>query len=168
MAKQIKPDLTLLKLPSLHAIRTFVAAARYLNFTRAAESLCVSQAAVSRQIRDLEEDLKTDLLIRKGRAVELTSAGSLLFDTVQLPLGNISRATERIRGKANLKKTVTLCCSPSVSRFLLAPRVPAFLKLNPSINILTTHSFFSLDVGVEPDFLLPNGIEPYPATALSL
>ncbi|NIF27139.1 LysR family transcriptional regulator [Pantoea sp. Tr-811] len=156
MVKHTKPDFALLKLPSLHAIRTFVAAARYQNFTRAAEALCVSQAAVSRQIRDLEEDLGTELFLRAGRSVELTSAGSLLFDTVQLSLGNISRTTERIRGKSGAKKTITLCCSPAFARFWLAPRLRGFITQNTDIdvNIITTHSFFSLDPGLTPDFFI--------------
>lgn len=54
MSKHVDPDTILLKMPSLRAVKAFVAAAKYESFTRAAEALCVSQAAISRQIRELE------------------------------------------------------------------------------------------------------------------
>ncbi|ELF6208280.1 LysR family transcriptional regulator [Pseudomonas putida] len=97
MGKHIQPDLILTTLPSLHAVRAFVAAAKYQSFTRAAESLCVSQAAISRQIKELEDNLKTDLFTRTGRSVALTSAGKLFFQTAQQSLCNIYQATDQIR-----------------------------------------------------------------------
>jgi len=57
MVKQTEPDQTLIKMPPLRAVKAFVAAARYQNFTRVAEALCVTQAAISRQIRELEVHL---------------------------------------------------------------------------------------------------------------
>src|SRR5690242_11549633 len=96
MVKHTEPDQTLIKMPSLRAVKAFVAAARYQNFTRAAEALCVTQAAISRQIRELEEHLGAELFNRAGRAVELTSAGSIFYDAVQLSFTNIAQAAERI------------------------------------------------------------------------
>ena len=63
------------KLPGLNGLVTFEAASRHLNFTEAARELCVSQAAVSRQIRRLEEQLGTSLFQRLPRALRLTAAG---------------------------------------------------------------------------------------------
>jgi len=97
MVRHSEPDQTLIKMPSLRAVKVFVAAAKYQNFTRAAEALCVTQAAVSRQIRELETYLSAELFTRVGRAVELTVAGSIFFDAVQLSFVNISQAAERIR-----------------------------------------------------------------------
>ena len=79
MVKHIDPDMTLLKMPSLKAVKSFVAAAKYQSFTRAAEALCVTQAAISRQIRELEAYLGVDLFKRVGRAVELTEAGDIFI-----------------------------------------------------------------------------------------
>lgn len=53
MSKHVDPDSILLKMPSLRAVKAFVAAAKYESFTLGAEALCVSQAAISRQIREL-------------------------------------------------------------------------------------------------------------------
>ena len=63
---------------SLNALRTYAVAARLLSFTAAAQELHVSQAAVSRQVRLLEEELKSTLLQRAGRGVKLTDAGEIL------------------------------------------------------------------------------------------
>lgn len=156
MSKSAQPDLALLKLPSLRTIKTFLIAARHQNFTRAAETLCISQAAVSRQIRELEEALGSELFVRNGRSIELTDAGSILFDAVQLSFGNIYRATERIRDRDASKNSVTLCCSPSFSRLWLVPRIQAFLKDNPDIdlNIVATHNVFALEPGTQPDIFV--------------
>src|SRR5699024_5883790 len=97
MTEAAKPDRMLMRMPSLRALKSFVAAAKYQNFTRAAESLCVTQAAISRQIRELEEILGVDLFTRRGRTIELTHAGRALFDATYLSFINISRASERIR-----------------------------------------------------------------------
>jgi LysR family glycine cleavage system transcriptional activator len=119
MAKDARQDQVLMQMPSFKAMRSFVAAAKYRNFTRAAEALCVTQAAISRQIRDLELYLNTELFIRTGREVRLTASGTALFDAAQLSLTNIFNATERIRRESNDKRTLTLCCSPAFSTMWL-------------------------------------------------
>ncbi len=92
MNKRTAPGQLLLKMPSLRAVRCFVVAARHRSFTRAAETLCVTQAAISRQIKELEEHLGTALFTRTGRSVELTAAGStavfdLMLHLIQEELG---------------------------------------------------------------------------------
>lgn len=156
MVKHTEPDQTLVKMPSLRAVRSFVAAAKYQNFTRAAEALCVTQAAISRQIRELEIYLGAELFKREGRAVELTAAGSIFFDAVQLSFVNISQAAERIRSKGTTRRVLTLCCSPAFSAHWLAPRLPSFFSTNPDVdlNLITTQNFLSMEPGVRPDIFV--------------
>ncbi|MFX8278064.1 LysR family transcriptional regulator, partial [Acinetobacter baumannii] len=71
------------RLPPLNALRVFEAAARHLSFTRAAEELHVTQAAVSHQIRTLEEWLGVPLFLRLNRALTLTQAGESLLPGVR-------------------------------------------------------------------------------------
>lgn len=158
MTKHTDPDQTLLKMPSLRAVKSFVAAARYQSFTRAAEALCVTQAAISRQIRELESYLGTELFRRTGRSVELTTAGSIFFDAAQLSFINIAQAAARIRkdhGTA-AKHTLTLCCSPAFSALWMSHRLPSFFSANPDIdlNLVTTQNFLSLEPGVNPDIFI--------------
>jgi LysR family transcriptional regulator, glycine cleavage system transcriptional activator len=158
MNKHTDPDQTLLKMPSLRAVKSFVAAARYQNFTRAAEALCVTQAAISRQVRELESFLGTPLFNRAGRAVELTRAGSIFFDAAQLSFINIAQAADRIRMDiSNLsRRSLTLCCSPAFSALWMSHRLPSFFSANPDIdlNLVTTQNFLSMEPGVDPDVFI--------------
>ncbi|PVZ11279.1 MULTISPECIES: LysR substrate-binding domain-containing protein [unclassified Pseudomonas] len=171
MSKHVDPDALLLKMPSLRAVKAFVAAAKYESFTRAAEALCVSQAAISRQIRELESYLGAQLFSRVGRAVTLTSAGELFFDAAQLSFVNIAQAAERIRTNQNAKRMLTLCCSPAFSALWLSHHLPDFFAQHPDIelNLVTTQSFMTMEPGVQPDVFitkLPKVREGYRSTAL--
>jgi LysR family glycine cleavage system transcriptional activator len=156
MVKHIDPDNTLLQMPSLKAVKSFVAAARYQSFTRAAESLCVTQAAISRQLRELESHLGVELFRRVGRTVELTEAGSAFFDAAQLSFVNISQAAKRVRAHRSGKSEVTLCCSPAFSALWLAPRLPGFFSRHEDIDLslVTTQNFLSMEPGVTPDMFV--------------
>ncbi|MCE7521116.1 MAG: LysR family transcriptional regulator [Halomonas meridiana] len=145
-------------MPSLTAVKSFVAAARYQNFTRAAESLCVTQAAISRQVRELEGFLGTDLFKRVGRSIELTQEGSIFFDAAQLSFLNIAQAADRIRNNrvSNAKRTLTLCCSPAFSAFWLSLRLPSFFSMHSNIDlqVLSTENFLTMEPGVYPDIFI--------------
>ena len=156
MVKHIDPDMTLLKMPSLKAVKSFVAAAKYQSFTRAAEALCVTQAAISRQIRELETYLGVALFKRVGRAVELTEAGAIFFDAAQMSFVNISQAAERIRTHNAGKRVLTLCCSPAFSALWLSAKLPTFFSQNPDIdlNLITTQNFLSMEPGIRPDIFI--------------
>ncbi|MCE8034912.1 LysR family transcriptional regulator [Billgrantia tianxiuensis] len=158
MTTHTDPDQKLLKMPSLRAVRSFVAAAKYQNFTRAAEALCVTQAAISRQIRELESHLGTPLFKRAGRSVELTHAGSIFFDAAQLSFINIAQAAERIQKDhgSSARRTLTLCCSPAFSALWMSHRLPSFFSDNPDIdlNLVTTQNFLTMEPGVNPDIFI--------------
>ncbi|KGU87043.1 LysR family transcriptional regulator [Pseudomonas mediterranea] len=164
MARNDQPDQALMKMPSFKAMRSFVAAARYRNFTRAAEALCVTQAAISRQIRDLETYLGTELLIRTGRELKLTPSGTALFDAAQLSLLNIFQATERIRRKKSDKHILTLCCTPAMSTLWLSHKLKNFFSANPDIdlNVITTQHFLTMEPGINPDIFIAKSSDHYP------
>lgn len=171
MSKHVDPDALLLKMPSLRAVKAFVAAAKYESFTRAAEALCVSQAAISRQIRELEGYLGAQLFSRVGRAVQLTAAGEMFFDAAQLSFVNIAQAAERIRSDQKAKRMLTLCCSPAFSALWLSHHLPDFFVQHEDIgvNLITTQNFLVAEPGVEPDIYitkLPKVREGYRSTAL--
>ncbi|WP_374488785.1 LysR substrate-binding domain-containing protein [Zoogloea sp.] len=159
MNKFTASDQALLKMPSLRGVKCFVAAARYQSFTRAAETLCVTQAAISRQIRELEDQLGTALFERVGRSVRLTPAGTIFFDAAQLSFINIAQAATRIRkdyGAGSARRTLTLCCSPAFSALWLSHRLPEFLAQYPEIdlNLITTQNFVALEPGIHPDIFV--------------
>src|SRR5208283_4586483 len=84
----------------LRHLRYFVAVAEELGFTRAAERLGISQPPLSAQIRQLEKELGSQLLLRRSRGVELTSAGKLLLEEGRLILNQIETTKTSVRRRA--------------------------------------------------------------------
>ncbi len=151
-------------MPSFKAMRSFVAAARYKSFTRAAQALCVTQAAISRQIRELEQYLGAELFVRTGRGMELTTAGASLFNAAQLSFLNIFQATERIRRERVDRQALTLYCSPALSAMRLSSRLREFFSAHPDIdlNVITTQNFLALEPGTQPDIFITQTLDLLP------
>lgn len=164
MAKSPQPDPTLIGMPSFKAVRAFLAAAKYHNFTRAAEALCVTQAAISRQIRELEAHLGTELFERTSREVKLTAAGEAFYDATQLSLMNIYQATERIRREKSDKRMLTLCCSPAFASLFLGSRLASFISANPGVDlrVVTTQQFLAMEPGTQPDIFISKALDLQP------
>ena len=123
-----------MKRPRLNQLRTFEAAARHLSFSAAADELKVSQAAVSQQMRLLEQDLGASLFDRQYRRLSLTSAGQAYFEVVHEVLDRLDTVTERLFPRRG-KKTVSLLCTSSVAALWLLPRLKALQSLYPDIEL---------------------------------
>tara|TARA_R110000764_G_scaffold1072_2_gene4238 strand:+ start:433 stop:1407 length:975 start_codon:yes stop_codon:yes gene_type:complete len=165
MVKHLEPDKTLVKMPSLRAVKSFVAAAKYQNFTRASESLCVTQAAISRQIRELEFSLGVDLFHRSGRTVTLTEAGKQFYDAAYLSFMNISQAAQRIQKVEPVKHELTVFCSPAFTSLWLAHQLISFFDEAPDthVNVISTnqliHDLNTIE-GKEPDVFISKVYDP--------
>ena len=85
----------------LNALRAFEAAARHASFTHAAEELHVTQAAVSHQVKALEERLGVALFVRRPRGLEITSEGEALLPDLRDAFDRMTNALERVGRKAN-------------------------------------------------------------------
>jgi len=92
------------QLPPLAALRCFVVAARSGSFTRAAEELCVTQGAVSRQVLQLEAFYGQPLFLRQARGLELTEAGRQLDDTARIAFEQIAATTRLLRRRLELRE----------------------------------------------------------------
>ncbi|MDH0745550.1 LysR substrate-binding domain-containing protein [Pseudomonas sp. GD03842] len=121
-------------LPPLASLLPFEAAARLLSFSRAAEELNLTQAAVSRQIRALEEDLGIALFQRRNRAVFLTDAGRELNLTLGNALRDVASTADRLRGVARANEVVLLC-QPCEAFHWLMPRLSDFHGRYPEIDL---------------------------------
>ena len=115
-------------------LRAFEAVARHLNFRAAAEELSLTQSAVSRQIQALEDEVGTALFLRHTRAVELTSAGSILLRASNLALEKIDAAVRLIRQSAG-RRSVAITTWASFASMWLIPRLEAFQREHPDIDI---------------------------------
>ena len=122
------------RLPPLKAVRTFEAAARHLSFTRAADELHVTQAAVSHQIKALEEWLGVTLFRRQTRGVLLTDAGQAYLPALTGALDAIDRATRDLlrSGQAGI---LTISALASFAAKWLVPRLGRFADRHPDISV---------------------------------
>ena len=123
-----------IRLPPLNALRAFEASARHLSFTRAADELFVTQAAISHQIKSLEEHLGIKLFMRKNRALLLTEEGQAYFTDIKDIFTSLLDATERLLSRG-AKGAITLSLPPSFAIHWLVPRLNAFNELHPDIDV---------------------------------
>lgn len=121
-------------LPPLASLLPFEAAARLGSFSKAAIELHITQAAVSRQIRMLEEDLHVALFERRNRAVFLTEAGEEFSQTLSNALRSLAAESDHLRGVASTEE-VTLLCQPGESFHWLMPRLSSFHQRHPKIEL---------------------------------
>ncbi|MBS0245667.1 MAG: LysR family transcriptional regulator [Proteobacteria bacterium] len=125
-------------LPSMSLLYAFEAAARCNSFTAAASELNLTQSAVSRQIRALEDMLGCDLFLRERQTVKLTAAGEAYAAEIHEALRRIGTATLGLRANP-AGGSLNLAILPTFGTRWLAPRLPGFLAENPGITInLTT------------------------------
>ncbi len=132
-------------LPSLSLLQTFELAARRLSFTEAAEELCITQSAVSRQIRSLEEQLGVPLFKRLHRALELTPEGKTLFETVTRNLDDLEVSIREIQVVKSFPQ-LTVGTSVSFAYFWLMPRLAKFSEAHPEIDLRILASDQALDL----------------------
>lgn len=129
-------------LPGTRALRTFEAAARHLNFTRAAEEVGLTPAAVSYQIKEIEEQLGVALFVRNSRSIQLTAAGAELHRAAVEALGTLQRALGRAQKLARGDGPLRLSLSARVASNWLLPRLPRFKAAHPELSL-------SFDIGDE-------------------
>lgn len=126
-------------------LRAFEAVARHLNFRAAADELSLTQSAVSRQIQGLEDEVGAALFLRHTRAVELTSAGTLLLRGSGVAMERIDAAVRQIR-QSSARKSVAVTTWASFASMWLIPRLEAFQREHPDIDIRIDASDVPLDL----------------------
>lgn len=122
-------------LPSHAVLRSFEAAARHQSFTLASEELHVTQSAVSRQVKELELIVGTELFRRIGRGVVLTDAGQSLAEDLAVDLENMRRTVMRAVSAGKMGSALRVATLPSFASRWLIPRLPEFLVQYPNIEI---------------------------------
>ena len=131
-------------MPALNALKAFEVAGRTGSFTRAAELLNVTQSAVSRQVRQLEEQLEEPLLQRRHHHLELTAAGRVLLQALQQSFDKIELTVRSIQEKTHLNRLRVNAPPTFASRWLM-PRLGRLREQHPELEIsLTTRTQDSL------------------------
>ncbi len=131
-------------LPPLNSLVAFEATARWQSFTRAAEELGVSQGAVSRQVKLLEEFLGMTLFKRSKPLLALTDAGQQYYDAISLPLSRIADATSEVRSRP--QERLTIVTTNALAAFWLLPRFSRYQEeKDQDVRILAVDSIDELD-----------------------
>lgn len=124
---------TLRQLTCLAPLQGFEAAARHHSFTLAANELCLTQSAVSRQIQSLEEQLGVTLFLRNHRQLELTAAGETLLTGVREVLRQMSATVAALHHTA--RQPVTVTTTIGIAAMWLVPRLSRFLAEHPEVDV---------------------------------
>jgi len=165
------------RLPSLTALRAFEAAARHVSFTSAAEELNVTQAAVSHQVKVLEDCLGLLLFQRTPRALQLTEEGATLADVTSRSLDRLAEAIEELKATRRQQRILTVGVTPTFGQFWLSHRLNRFWRRNPDIELRVHHSVSNIDLtkdadiavrlgrgkwhGLEAEYLMQSSFAPY-------
>jgi LysR family transcriptional regulator, glycine cleavage system transcriptional activator len=118
------------ELPPLAWLRAFEAAARHLSFTDAAKELNLTQAAVSKHVKSLEQHLRHELFIRRTRSLQLTKLGEAYLPKVKDAFERLFIGTREVFG-GRRSQELTLRCAVSFAVNWLAPRLPDYLEKHP-------------------------------------
>ncbi|MFY2822370.1 LysR substrate-binding domain-containing protein [Ruegeria sp. MALMAid1280] len=122
------------ELPPVSSLISFEAAARHVSFKNAASELNVTPAAISHQVKSLENELNCSLFRRHHRGVELTESGAYLLVALQRGLEDISEALQQLRSHYD-RSGVTIRSSTAVSSLWLTPRLAQFWKRHGHISV---------------------------------
>src|SRR5712692_10563072 len=124
-------------LPDLDLLGGFEAAARHLSFTKAGEELFLTQSAVSRQIKELEDQLGVTLFHRRHRALTLTDAGQQFYAAAAQVLTTMRTATSRLKAQSG-RKPLSVTTTHSFAALWLIPRLAGFTRTHPGVDVRIT------------------------------
>src|SRR5437870_9963747 len=125
-------------LPGLDLLVGFEAAARHLSFTKAGAELYRTQSAVSRQIKELEDQLGVALFQRRHRALALTEPGHQLYAAAAQVLATMRSATERLRRQSGRRRPLSVTTTASFAALWLIPRLAGFTRTHPEVDVRIT------------------------------
>src|SRR3954467_5234887 len=132
------------RLPPLNNLKAFEAAARHESFTRAADELCVTQGAVSQQVKSLEAALGLQLFAREHQKLTLTEAGRDYLAVVRDALDRIAYGTERLVQRQS-SGTLTVSTSPDFAAKWLVHRLGRFSQAHPEIELRISAAMHHVD-----------------------
>jgi len=146
------------RLPPLNSLRVFEAAARHLSFKDAAAELNITQAAVSHQVKSLEEYLGVELFRRAGRGVQLTEAARACLPRLREGFDALATAVEMIRERGAETELVITAPPVFTARWLM-PRLADFAKHEPKIDVRVVGSSKMVDAGALDSAVLTSNLD---------
>ncbi len=150
-------------LPTMTALRVFDAAARTGSCSAAADEVCLTQGAVSKQIKTLEQTVGAALFVRTSRGLVLTQAGALYHEEIRPALEGLRAAQARIDALRAPGTPLRLHILPILGDRWLMPRFPDFARRHPALDVQFT-TFVSAEDAEEPDAMLRFGDGDWPGS----
>lgn len=151
-----------IRLPPLNSLRAFEASARHLSFSKAAQELHVTPAAISHQIKMLEDHLGTALFKRLNRSLVLTDAGQACLPGIRDGFETLRNAVREI-GAVARQSVISVSCAPSFASKWLLPRLERFRVAHPELDIRISASMQLVDFAREDiDVAVRYGAGNYP------
>src|SRR5262249_23224897 len=155
------------RLPPLNHLKAFEAAARHESFTRAAEELCVTQGAVSQQVKALEAGLGIKLFNRERQRLIITEAGRDYLVVVRDALDRIAVGTERLVQRQT-SGVLTVSTSPDFAAKWLVHRLGRFAEAHPEIDLRVSATMHHVDFAREDvDVAVRHGDGQWPGLAVA-
>jgi len=155
-------------IPSISVLRCFEAAAKHQSFTAAAEELGLTQSGVSRQVKELEEQIGATLFRREGRGIRLTQAGKSLADSVFSDLSRLRRTISQAVAAGETQELLTIAALPTFATRWLVPRLKDFKEQRPNLDLMVysrSEPFDLVEQGV--DVAIHFGANDWPGAKLS-
>jgi len=150
------------RLPPLNALRAFEAAARHLNFSRAADELSVTPGAVSQQIQNLEDYIGGPLFKRTPRGLLLTDTAQTALPALRDAFDNLAEAAALLTAQVEGRR-LTITAAPSFAAKWLVPRLGRFEAKYPQVDVWLSADMDLVDFGTgEVDVAIRYGAGPYP------
>lgn len=128
-----------MNIPSIPVLRAFIEVARCNSFTRAADTLCLTQSAVSKQVQTLEEQLGCRLFVRSGKTLTLTPAGHAYLAHANDALAMLQEGraiAQEVAGEKAPASAVEISASPAFASYWLIPRLPGFRERAPGTRLI--------------------------------
>ena len=159
----------------LRHLRYFIAVAAHGSFNRAAEILHLTQPALSRQVKDLEEELGVPLLVRSQNTVKLTKSGDLFYEEAREVIARANEAVQRVRGEAR-SETLRVGYAPSMITGIMSAVLEKFQSATPRVRLELTElssreinelaNEGRLDIAISPGISVTKGIPEFQWTEL--
>ncbi|MES2676855.1 MAG: LysR substrate-binding domain-containing protein [Pseudomonadota bacterium] len=140
------------KLPPLGAVRAFESSARHLSFSKAAKEMFLTQGAISKQIKILEEYLGKPLFERVNRGLKLTKKAEEYYANISVALDAISSSSLAFKNHSTAKKIITVSAFTSFANYWLMPRIENFQKKYPDIKIYVSTAYAPEAKGLVTDY----------------
>ncbi|WP_170574919.1 LysR substrate-binding domain-containing protein [Ruegeria atlantica] len=153
----------LTSLPSISTLKCFASAARHQSFTDAALELGMTQSAVSKKIKELEQNLGVPLFQRVGRGVSLTPAGQNLARDISRNLDQLENSVQKAVSAGAGKSALSIATLPTFANLWLIPRLPEFQTQYPDIQVNLSTRLEPFEFDREPfDLAFHYGLDNWP------